>query len=393
MAVKRVVICLTLGHFIVQLVFSHITHSLTLLVDSYHVLCKLIFLFGSVLCTAEHNDCETVCKNEKCEKKVANGEDSVLMPLSTVDSKSDCHTHSCSHPHPERKMMNTFGWARIEVVVMLGGCVFLAALTFSLVVEAVQTLIHIDHQDPMHQPLSVFIIGFVGLLIHGLCYLLLGGPIAQNSSVPGNEILTTTPLNSSLLPKQKIQMKYCRLREICRDVVGCLTVMICSIAVHYTKPAIAKYIDPGTSIIAAAVMLYLKYPIMKESGLILLQTMPDRININTICKDLMKTFPDIVNVHELHIWQMTEDKIVSTAHIIFYNPQDYLRINNEVIQFFHTNGILEVTIQPEFFKDEQNIQLMPEYGMGQCLIQCNNVMECFNRNCCELNDIKLTEQC
>jgi len=49
--------------------------------------------------------------------------------------------------------------------------------------------------------------------------------------------------------------------------------------------------------------------------------MPDHMNIDVICEDLMKTFPDIVNVHELHIWQLTEVKIISTAHIIFLNPQ------------------------------------------------------------------------
>lgn len=46
----HVVILLVLSYFLVQLVFSHITHSLTLLVDSYHVLCKLIYIFGSVQC-------------------------------------------------------------------------------------------------------------------------------------------------------------------------------------------------------------------------------------------------------------------------------------------------------------------------------------------------------
>lgn len=55
--------------------------------------------------------------------------------------------------------------------------------------------------------------------------------------------------------------------------------------------------------------------------MILLQTMPDHMNIDEICKDLMKTFPDIVNIHELHIWQLTENKIISTAHIIFLNPK------------------------------------------------------------------------
>jgi len=71
---------------------------------------------------------------------------------------------------------------------------------------------------------------------------------------------------------------------------------------------------------------------------------------------------------------------------LFSVSKDYLRINKAVINFFHENGILEVTIQPEFFKDDQNIQLVPEYGMGQCLVQCNKI-ECFDRNCCEPNDI------
>lgn len=38
-------------------------------------------------------------------------------------------------------------------------------------------------------------------------------------------------------------------------------VMICSIIVYCTKLDVAKYVDPGISIVAAAVMLYLKYPI------------------------------------------------------------------------------------------------------------------------------------
>lgn len=70
--------------------------------------------------------------------------------------------------------------------------------------------------------------------------------------------------------------------------------------------------------------------------------------------------------------------------------KDYLRINKAVVSFFHENGIVEVTIQPEFFKDNDNIQLMPEYGMGQCLMQCNT-NECLDRNCCEPTDIEVIE--
>lgn len=80
----------------------------------------------------------------------------------------------------ENKLKNTFGWARIDVIVMLICCVFLLSLSFSLLVEALQTLVHIDHFHEMHNPLTVFIVGCVGLILNGICYLLIGGVFSQS---------------------------------------------------------------------------------------------------------------------------------------------------------------------------------------------------------------------
>lgn len=60
--------------------------------------------------------------------------------------------------------------------------------------------------------------------------------------------------------------------------------------------------------------------IVKESCLILLQTIPASIDIELFKADLLKTFDDIVSVHDLHIWQLTSSKYVSTVHILFNNP-------------------------------------------------------------------------
>lgn len=65
---------------------------------------------------------------------------------------------------------------------MLIVCIFMAALCFSLLVEAIQTLIHIDHQDTMHHPLAVIIIGAVGLLLNYIAYLLIGGYTSHQCS-------------------------------------------------------------------------------------------------------------------------------------------------------------------------------------------------------------------
>lgn len=72
-------------------------------------------------------------------------------------------------------MKNTFGWARIDVMTMLVCCVFLASFCFSVIVEGLQTLIHIDHLDEMHHPLIVLCIGAAGLLLNAFCYILIGG--------------------------------------------------------------------------------------------------------------------------------------------------------------------------------------------------------------------------
>lgn len=79
----------------------------------------------------------------------------------------------------ERKLKNTFGWARIDVIAMLICCVFMASLCFSLLVEALQTLVHINHHDEMHHPIPVLCIGGAGLLLNGICYLLIGGKICK----------------------------------------------------------------------------------------------------------------------------------------------------------------------------------------------------------------------
>lgn len=75
----------------------------------------------------------------------------------------------------ENSLRNTFGWTRIDILTRLIVGIFLAAFCFSLLIEAIQTLIHIDHNDAMHFPKAVFVLGIGGLILNGFCYLLIGG--------------------------------------------------------------------------------------------------------------------------------------------------------------------------------------------------------------------------
>jgi len=55
---------------------------------------------------------------------------------------------------------------------------------------------------------------------------------------------------------------------------------------------------------------------VKESGSILLQTIPGCMDIDSLKSDLHKEFPTIENVHEVHIWCLTMTRVYATAHIV-----------------------------------------------------------------------------
>jgi solute carrier family 30 (zinc transporter), member 1 len=86
------------------------------------------------------------------------------------------------HQH-EKSLKNTFGWARVDVLTMVIVCTFLTSFCFSIVVEVIQTLFHIEHKDHVEHDETFheyayetcIILGALGLILNGISYLLIGG--------------------------------------------------------------------------------------------------------------------------------------------------------------------------------------------------------------------------
>lgn len=108
------------------------------------------FQFGS----SEQTQFGNLKKNQSKSKESSIGEELTSNPSPCSDNNK-----ISTQENQLRKLKNTFGWARIDVIAMLICCVFLASFSFSIFVEALQTLVHIDHQDEMHYPIPVMIIG------------------------------------------------------------------------------------------------------------------------------------------------------------------------------------------------------------------------------------------
>lgn len=159
----------------------------------------------------------------------------VLNPVECADSVNK--NVSITQANQENKMKNTFGWARIDVIVMLICCVFLASLSFSLIVEAVQTLLHIDHQDEMHQPLLVLSLGLASVVVNIICYVLIGGYTFHQGSFlflteSGDVVLDRIVTTNTSVAKGERRLSRSRMasppqtrqrqgfREMTRDMAG-----------------------------------------------------------------------------------------------------------------------------------------------------------------------------
>ncbi|GJQ86180.1 hypothetical protein Trydic_g12450 [Trypoxylus dichotomus] len=385
-----VILVLTVLFFIAELILSHITHALTLLSDSYQTLCNILALTGCLM-TLKHGK---NLKEESRPSTTSNDSECIAEELTiSLDNQK-----SLTAATQEKKLKNTFGWARIDVMTMLICCVFLASLLFSLLLEAIQTLVHIDHNDEMHQPILVLATGCFGLILNGICYILIGGftfhqgsflHVTESGDVVLDKVVTDDSIRKGerrLSRTRTVPTPQYRQRqgcwEIVRDCIGCVFVVICALLVYFTDKDVAKFIDPVLSMVSATILLILSYPYMKESGLILLQTIPGSINITNLKKELLEHFPDIVNVHDLHVWQLTASKVISTVHITFQNPKMYTKIINEIKQFFTDYGITQVTIQPEFgskIPDKSSCLMQCESEGCRPCVCCPDIVEIKNR--------------
>lgn len=143
-------------------------------------------------------------------------------PNFTTPPKQKSTEIEASLSRQEKKLRNTFGWARIDVMSMLICCIFIASLVFSLFVAAFQTLFHIDHNEQMHHPIPVLYLGCAGILLNGLCYLLIGGYTFHQGSFLYVTESGDVVLNRVVIPDVKQGAR--RLSRTKREITGVGTV-------------------------------------------------------------------------------------------------------------------------------------------------------------------------
>ena len=75
------------------------------------------------------------------------------------------------------------------------------------------------------------------------------------------------------------------------------------------------FLDSIVSLSISALIVYWAFGILKESTIILLEMAPAGLNVDIIAEDLKHRFPEIVLLRNEHLWSITADMLVFSAHI------------------------------------------------------------------------------
>ncbi len=207
----------------------------------------------------------------------------------------------------------SYGYHRAEILGALASALSLWALCGVLIYEAILRLI----SPPEVKGPIVFIIAFIGLL--------------------ANFMMMRT-LHTSQEKNMSIRAAYL---HVIGDLLGSVGVIFGGAILWLTR---WNPIDPIISILFSLGIVYGSGKMIKQAISILMESTPEGVSPHEIEKDL-KSIPGVKEVHDLHVWSVSTQKIALSAHLIADHTHPVLKEAHRIIEKNH--GISHMTIQVE----------------------------------------------
>lgn len=118
------------------------------------------------------------------------------------------------------------------------------------------------------------------------------------------------------------------------------------------------WIDPATSLVIVAIIAIGTWGLLRDSACLALQAVPPGIDANQV-RAYLAALPEVVSVHDLHIWPMSTTETALTAHLEMPNGNGGDQFLHDVCKHLHDQFKIEhSTIQIE--QDAKACSLAPE---------------------------------
>jgi cobalt-zinc-cadmium efflux system protein len=185
---------------------------------------------------------------------------------------------------PSARTDRTFGLYRLEILAALANAVLLLGVGVYVLIEAI---VRVRDPEPIESGLML-VLALVGLLVNVVAMLLLREGAGESLNVRGAYL------------------------EVLADLLASVGVVAAALIVGITG---WEYADP---VIAALIGVFI-FPRTLKLGAqalrVLVQAAPPDIDVEAVRSDLA-TLQGVVDVHDLHVWTLTSDMEVASAHLM-----------------------------------------------------------------------------
>nr|XP_006006592.2 PREDICTED: zinc transporter 1-like [Latimeria chalumnae]XP_014350404.1 PREDICTED: zinc transporter 1-like [Latimeria chalumnae] len=206
----------------------------------------------------------------------------------------------------------------------------------------------------------------------------------QNQSIPAPDVENTLPnlisaLALDLLGPSKLSIMLSWLKSSLPSVlvliIGLIFYFMDHQCLHTGECHLYLLLDPTFCLVIMAVFLASTVPLLKGYGLMLLQGVPMHLNMTQLV-DRLTCLPGVLQIHELHVWQLASQHVVATAHIQCADPSGYTELAKMIAKVFHEEGVHNSVVQPEFSQVRSDTE-----GSSNCLLACS--VQCAKKLCCD----------
>merc|ERR1740136_93016 len=217
---------------------------------------------------------------------------------------------------PKEWSKNTYGWARAEVVGALVNAVFLFALCFSITVEAIKRFLVMETID---NPKLILLVGGIGLAINVLGMFLFGdvghghshsdgghGHAQENHGHEHEEGDNHGHSHGTESSDEKTKVKAPSGHQmnitgvflhVMADALGSVVVMISASVIWLTDWQYKDYLDPVLSLFIVIITCATTWPLLRDSTLILLNSIPPHTNLLELETRLISSVSGVSSIH------------------------------------------------------------------------------------------------
>jgi cobalt-zinc-cadmium efflux system protein len=179
-------------------------------------------------------------------------------------------------------MEKTFGYYRVEVVAAFVNGITILLSAVWIVIEGITRLI-------TPEPVNVWVtlvIAVIGLIVN-----LITGAILMR----GDQ--TNMNIRSAFL-------------HMLTDTLSSVAIIIGLVVIHYSD---WQFIDPLLALLVAVIILKWSWSLLRDSLHVLMEGSP--IDISSLTSHVLREFPDVEEIHDVHIWQISQHFNCLTAHL------------------------------------------------------------------------------